>query len=428
MATLGVLYGIGAASPSEIVAALPPGWSICWLVDTDDAASVPLRTVLEQSGPVHRWRDFLTKEATGRASIKPSTKLSAVTTFSDPLVYSAALVRQELGLAGTSVQAARLLTDKFSQRQRLADAGLGEVPCRPVAAPAELPGALDRIGLPAVIKPRTSVGSAYTFRVRSKDELDQVAADIPPAVWAGGGMVIEAELPGRGPSNVGLADYVSVETLSIEGRHRPVTVTARLALAAPFRERGGVMPAGLGQADLDQVTDLAVAALDAIGVSDGVSHTEIKLQADGASVIEVNGRLGGQIAWLWKRTGGGDLVALELAAACHTEAAQVKWPGPASDVVAFRYLIPAPMTVGRVRAVSGVAQVRELSGVELVQLRARQGTVLDWRLGTGSYVALVSGATSTYEEMHRRIEQIDSLVGVDLDLSSETASADESRR
>ncbi len=182
-------------------------------------------------------------------------------------------------------------------------------------------------------------------------------------------MVIEAELPGRGPGDTGLADYVSVETLSTGGRHRPVAVTGRLTLAAPFRERGGVMPAGLGQADLHRVTELAVAALDAIGVSDGVSHTEIKLQRDGARVIEVNGRLGGHIAWLWKRIGGGDLVALELAAACRGSgsAGRSGWPErpEPAEVVAFRYLLPAPMTVGRVRAVSGVAQARRLPGVEL---------------------------------------------------------------
>jgi hypothetical protein len=427
MATLGVLYGLGAASPSEIIAALPPGWSICWLVEPQDAASVPLRTVLEQSGPVHCWPDFLTARA--------PVKLSSVTTFCDPLVLPAALVRDALGISGTSVRAARLLADKLGQRQRLAEAGLGEVSCWPVADATELPGALDRIGVPAVLKPRTSVGSAYTFRIGSKGELDQVAADIAPAVWAGGGMVMEAEIPGRGLSSLGLADYVSVETLSVDGCHRPVAVTGRLPLAAPFRERGGVMPAGLDQADLELVTGLAVAALGAIGVSDGMSHTEIKLQADGARVIEVNGRLGGHSAWLWKRTGGGDLVALGLAAACRTGAGQVGagqagagqagagWAEPACEVVAFRYLLPAPLTVGRVRAVSGVAQARGLPGVELLQLRARPGTVLDWRQGTGSYIALVSGATSTFEEMLGCVDQIESLVRVDLDELADAESA-----
>jgi hypothetical protein len=183
------------------------------------------------------------------------------------------------------------------------------------------------------------------------------------------------------------------------------------------------MPAGLGQADLHRVTELAVAALDAIRVSDGVSHVEIKLQADGASVIEVNGRLGGHIAWLWRRVGGGDLVGLEIAAACRMKAA---WPEPVRDVIAFRYLLPAPLTVGRVSAVSGVAQVRELPGVELVQLRARRGTVVDWRQGTGSYVALVSGTASTYAAMHHCIERIESLVRIDLaEVADELA--DESR-
>lgn len=415
MAALGVMYGTGAASPSEIVGALPPGWSVCWLVE-DDGLSGPLRRVLEQSGPVYCGRDFLT----ARAPIE----LDAVTTFCDPMVLPAALVRQRLGLRGTSVEAARLLTDKFLQRQRLAQVGLEETSCLPVRVPGELSSALDSVGLPAVIKPRTSVGSAYTFRIHAQSELDQAVANIPPAVWASGGMVVEPELPGRGPSDVGLADYVSVETLSTEGRHIPVTVTGRLTLAPPFRERGAVMPAGLRQADLHRVTELAITALDAIQVSDGVSHVEIKLQADRASVIEVNGRLGGHIAWLWQRIGGGDLVALEIGAACHTGTA---WPEPVGDVIAFRYLLPAPLTVGRVCAVTGVAQVRDLPGVELVQLRARRGTVVDWREGTGSYVVLVSGTTSTYEAMHHCIERIESLVRIDLDDIDEVELADESR-
>lgn len=404
MATLGVMYGVGAASPSEIVAALPPGWRVCWLADASDAASGPLRSVLEQSGPVHHWPEFL--------AAAPPAKLDAVTTFCDPMVLPAALVRQALGLHGTSVGAAQALTDKFVQRQRLAAAGLDKTSCRPVTAPGDLPSALDTVGVPAVLKPRTSVGSAYTFRLGSKAELGQVIADIPAQVWASGGMVVESELPGRGPGDTGLADYVSVETLSIEGRHVVVAVTARLTLAPPFRERGGVLPSGLGQADLRRVTTLAVAALDATGVSDGVCHTELKLQPDSAAVIEVNGRLGGHIAWLWQRIGGGNLVALELAAACRTP---VSWPEPAGEVVAFRYLLPAPMTVGRVLAVSGVPQARRLTGVELVQLRARQGTTLDWREGSGSYLALVSGTAPTFEAMHHCIAQLDSLVKVELE-------------
>jgi biotin carboxylase len=339
-------------------------------------------------------------------------------------VLPAALIRHELGLPGTSVEAAHLLTNKYLQRQRLAYVGLQETPCLSVLAPDELSSALNSIGLPAVIKPRTSAGSAYTFQIRSKDEIELAIENIPHAVWVSGGMVVEPELPGRGLSDLGLADYVSVETLSTEGRHIPVAVTARLALAPPFRERGGVMPAGLGQSDLHLVTELAVAALDAIQVSGGVSHVEIKLQADGASVIEVNGRLGGHIGWLWKRIGGGDLVALEIGAACQREAV---WPDPVSDVIAFRYLLPAPLTVGRVSTVSGVAQVRGLPGVELVQLRARPGTVVDWRQGSGSYVALISGATSTYEAMHHCIEQVESLVRIDLDETYKIELVNESR-
>lgn len=404
MPTLGVMYGIGAASPSEIVAALPPQWRVCWLVDEEDAASAALRVVLERTGPVRLWREFIDS--------RDAKALSSITTFCDKMVVPAALAREKLGLEGTSVRSAQVLTDKLLQRQLLTDLGLDATPCIAVNAVDELYSAVAGTRLPVVVKPRKGFGSAYTFRVDTKEAIERVAAEIPSAVWRKGGVVVEQELLGRGLSNSRLADYVSVETLSVDGQHTAIAVTGRLSLAPPFRERGGVLPCDLSGIDREKVTALAIQVLAATGVRTGVSHVEVKLRTEGAALIEINGRLGGHVSWLYKRRGGGDLVAMDIAAASRTT---IPWREPRGDVVAFRYLLPAPLTVGCVASIRGIDDARRLAGVEMVQLRARRGTVVDWREGSGSYIALISGAADSYEAMHRCIDQLDAHIQLELE-------------
>ena len=97
---------------------------------------------------------------------------------------------------------------------------------------------------------------------------------------------------GREPTET-MADYVSVETFVSCGRTSHAAVTGKIALADPFRETGSFIPAHLSADTLNAVLDVASAAVDAIGVTLGAFHTEIKLTPDGPRVIEVNGRLGG---------------------------------------------------------------------------------------------------------------------------------------
>jgi hypothetical protein len=58
--------------------------------------------------------------------------------------------------------------------------------------------------------------------------------------------------------------------------------------------------------------------------------------------------------------------------------------------------------------------VRELACVADVALRIRRGTRLDWREGTGSYLAEISGMAGTHEEMAESVERIEQLIQVSL--------------
>jgi hypothetical protein len=72
------------------------------------------------------------------------------------------------------------------------------------------------------------------------------------------------------------------------------------------------------------------------------------------------------------------------------------------------------MKVGIVRDVAGVREVRGMTGVEAVDVRVRRGMKLDWREGTGSYLAEISGSARTHEEMVECTDRIERLLQVSL--------------
>ena len=93
----------------------------------------------------------------------------------------------------------------------------------------------------------------------------------------------------------GLAPYVSVDTASVGEARYHFCVMDKLPLVDHFLETGGIAPSRLDADILETVLDCVDRALDALGVTQRVTHTEVRLTSSGPQVIEVNGRLGGSV-------------------------------------------------------------------------------------------------------------------------------------
>ena len=72
------------------------------------------------------------------------------------------------------------------------------------------------------------------------------------------------------------------------------------------------MPSALPDDRQESVRLVATAAIHALGITIGVTHTEVKLTPDGPKIIEVNGRLGGSVAPLLARSAGFDAIRMQL--------------------------------------------------------------------------------------------------------------------
>lgn len=398
-----VVFDLGSAGPIEVVRS---AGSACRPIFVSDRSTPGGRmaSVMASLAP--------TVDATGRDDDDVAAELrrlepAGITTFSEPQIRRTAALAARLGLRYHTPEVAGRLTDKWAQRERVRGAGVDRVRSRLLTGPADLPAALRDVPLPGIVKPVHGAGSQDTYRVEDAAECAAVVEALFASHAPGSRRFVLEELLVGDPDAVGpdWGDYVSVETLFVDGTAHHLAVTGRTRLAPPFRETGAFIPAPVGPELWAGAERLAERSGAALGVRDGFTHTEIKLTREGPRLLEVNGRLGGHVAGSLRRTMGVDAIALALQAALGAASPPA---GGRYDCVAFEYFPAAPVEARRLVAVAGMDEVRRLPGVERVKLHVQPGTIMDWRTGTEGYVCVVTGAVATHDDLRRTLAMVDS--------------------
>ncbi|HLI76212.1 MAG TPA: hypothetical protein VKV02_04635, partial [Acidobacteriaceae bacterium] len=135
-------------------------------------------------------------------------------TFSEMLLEMAAVLADGCGIRSWhSLGTTHLLIDKFAQRGALSASGVDPVRHAIIQRPSDVPAAVDRVGLPAVLKPCRGSGARYVYAVPSLREGMLAAADYFSSRSAPDPMLLEEFLPGDpGIAGPRWGDYVSVES------------------------------------------------------------------------------------------------------------------------------------------------------------------------------------------------------------------------
>lgn len=234
----------------------------------------------------------------------------AVLTFSEYAVVAVAEACGRLGLAGAG-EAAELARDKRMMRDTWHRHGLPQPAFRPVATQDELNEAAAALPVPMLLKAAWSAGSTAHQIIDSPHEADaawrrsrEVMAESAllgfaelHVAEAEAHFVVEQIVTGSTSEwfdEPGWGDYVSVEGVVADGVFHPVCLSGRMPTVEPFTERASITPALLPSGLQDRVVALARDAVDALGLRDCGTHTEIKLGADGRMwLIETAARFGG---------------------------------------------------------------------------------------------------------------------------------------
>ena len=244
------------------------------------------------------------------ARLHERVHLDGAITFWEEDVPTCALIAERLGLRGNSPAAALRARSKYQMRQALRQGGVPVPPFALVDGPEDLLAACAQVGMPAVLKPEWGADSEWVCRVESPGQALEVFADIRHRVrvqdciypYPTGRFVLEGYLAGP---------EVSVEGVVQNGRATLYAVIDKAEMAEPsFIERGERTPSHLPAAIQDDIRDMVLRGVRALGLGNSGIHAEVRITPSGPRIVEIGARMGGDcIHGLVKRVYGIDLAA-----------------------------------------------------------------------------------------------------------------------
>jgi hypothetical protein len=303
-------------------------------------------------------------------SIAAEAKVDGIVAVGDRPAYIAALAAQLLGIPYNSPGAVLACRNKFLARERFRAAGLlvpefhrialADGP-HPAAASAKYPCVLKPLGLSAsrgVIRADTEDEFAAAFRriqalladpeiARLHDQQDQF-------------LQVESFIEGREFAFEGILIHGKLQVLALFDKPDPLDgpYFEETIYVTPSRESAET------QREIIRTTELAIQAL---GLTHGPVHAEMRVNSRGVWMLEVAARpIGGLCARVLP--GLEDLI---LRHGAGEDVAGIAMPTPAAGVM----MIPIPRE-GIYVAVEGVDNARATLGIEDILITAKQGQKL----------------------------------------------------
>lgn len=276
-----------------------------------------------------------------------------MTLASDMPMQTVAVVSEELGLVGVSCDTALKATNKAVMRNALRASGVPVPMYFQVTGKDEYLDAVRKIrecGYKCIVKPADNSGSRGVDLLKGNSDLDKVF-EYSKEYSRSGELVIEEYM--EGPE-------VSVETLAVDGEVHVIQITDKITTDAPyFVEMGHTQPSRLAKDIKEKISKVAIAANKAIGISNGPSHTEIKVTMDGPKIVELGARLGGDCitTHLVPLSTGVNMVEGSIRIALGEKPdLKKKW----NKGSAIRYFKTG---VGTIKTIEGIEEAKNLPGV-----------------------------------------------------------------
>ncbi len=315
--------------------------------------------------------------------------LDAVLGVDDGSTLVAAVAAERLGLPHNPVAAVERSRDKARARQAFAAAGLptpGFATHPATLAPPQLVALAIRTRYPCVLKPLGRSGSQGV--IRADDPSAFVAAfrrvaGILGCDADGHGHSGHSGEPGTSAADqaarILVEDFIPGVEVALEGLLRAGTLEVLAIfdkldpLDGPFFEETLYVTPSRLDADRQREIELAAArATRALGLREGPVHAEVRLNADGAWVLEVAARSIGGLCARTLRFGAG--ITLEELILRH--AAGLDLPPHDRERSASGVLMLPIRRAGRLREVRGQVDARAVAGVEGLTITVPRGETL----------------------------------------------------
>jgi len=298
--------------------------------------------------------------------------VDGVLTFAaDRAVPVVAAVAEELGLPGIGSITAHLATNKIAMRRELAERGVPQPQFAAVRSLSEAHSAARTLSFPAVLKPADSAGQRGIFLVRSDEELSAQLA-LTLAASPSQEAIVEQFHEGREVNTLLVARDEDVRLITASDRLRPEGAGFGVALAHLY-------PSTLYGDVLEEVERVAIAAVRAVGLHNGIAYPQMLVSGSEVRMIEIAARIpAGQMDEVPRLGVGIDLLDIALRQALGEpvpdDLVTPFWQRP----VAIRFLTaePGPLPTGVVRSVGPLDKARAFPGVERVDAWIEPGETI----------------------------------------------------
>ena len=339
---LGVPIVVGSDRP-QILAAANPGGHLAVNFETPDEG-------------VHTIVEFSRKYP-----------IDAILAADDEGVILAAAASAALGLPHNTPEAVASARDKYRMRQALAQAGIPTPRFRRVPIDADPAEAAREVSFPCVLKPLSLAGSRGVIRADNPREF-AVAFRRVEAILRQPEVATQVGEPSR---HVLVEDFIPGREVALEGllSHGRVRVLALFDKPDPldgpfFEETIYVTPSRLPAAIVEGITARTAEALKALGLRHGPIHAELRVNDQGAWIIEIAPRSIGGLCSRALRFGDGiSLEELILHHALGSHVESLERESQAAGVM----MIPIP-EAGILRDIQGRREAEGVRGIEEIRL------------------------------------------------------------
>lgn len=207
-----------------------------------------------------------------------------MTLATDLPMRALAFATTKLGLPGISFDTAIKSTDKGEMIKAFESFGVKHPWYLIINDNNELDRIISTIQFPCVIKPVDNAGNRGVCYINNKDELVQKYKYSFENSHSGR-VIIEEYMEGQ---------EVSVEIIVYNHDVHILAITDKLTLGKPyFVEIGHAEPSQQSENIIAAIKDLAIKAVQAIGINNSPAHVEIMVTKDGPKMVELGSRLGG---------------------------------------------------------------------------------------------------------------------------------------
>ncbi|WP_432694249.1 ATP-grasp domain-containing protein [Priestia aryabhattai] len=210
-----------------------------------------------------------------------------MTIASDFPLRTIAEVAKELHIKGIDISTALNVTNKVLMRQILNENNIPVPKFHRINTLEEYLQSTKGFLGKYIVKPADNSGSRGVVLVENyqDSEVMEHAFNYSKKYSRSGEIIVEEFM--EGPE-------VSVETLTYENTTTIIAITDKVTTGAPeFVEMGHSIPSQLGEDIKLEIENLVKNAIQALGIKEGPTHTEVIVTKQGPKIVEVGARLGG---------------------------------------------------------------------------------------------------------------------------------------